>query len=237
MVALVAKLVQTIALLVLHLATGATGQRGFFNGRGGVVAQSGRALPRGEAAGSNPAHTVQLKLDAANPAHARLFLGEVMKKIPLTQGKYAIVDDENYEWLSQWRWYAHKMSNSFYAERKQGGEDIFMHREILGLTKGDKRHTDHKNHNGLDNRLSNIRTCSIAQNQHNQKPRKVTSCYKGVCWYKRKNKWNARIGKDHKNYHLGYYKTEEKAARAYDKKAKELFGEFACLNFPKNKIV
>ena len=92
---------------------------------------------------------------------------------------------------------------------------------------------DHINHNGLDNRRENLRICTNAENnRHRRKPKNNTSGYKGVCWDKSKKKWRARIEKDNKNIHIGYYNILEEAARAYDAKAKELFGKYAQLNFP-----
>lgn len=159
-----------------------------------------------------------------------------MKQIPLTQGKFAIVDDEYYEYLMQWKWYARKDENTYYAVRwiMQNGKGIIqrMHRLILGLKKGDGKYTDHQNHNGLDNRLRNIRACTCSQNQQNRLPLKnISSRYKGVHLYKRTGKWKARIRLGKQSIHLGCFDKEIEAALAYDMKAKELFGEFAYLNF------
>lgn len=108
-----------------------------------------------------------------------------------------------------------------------------MHREIMDVPK--HLVCDHINHNGLDNRKNNLRTCTRQQNTHNQKPRKKgTSKYKGVDWNKRQKKWRARIYYRGKCHYLGYFNNEIDAALTYDKKAKELFGEFACLNFSKS---
>ena len=94
-------------------------------------------------------------------------------------------------------------------------------------------HVDHINGNPLDNRKSNLRICTNAENQRNRGVNKNnTSGYKGVCWAKQNKKWKARIKHNGKLIHLGYYKDKEEAARAYDKKAKELHGEYAYLNFP-----
>lgn len=155
--------------------------------------------------------------------------------IPLTQGFFALVDGKNYEWLSQWKWYVQKAKNTIYATRCEKSDSgkwvvIGMHREILGLSSGDKKYTDHKNHCGLDNRETNIRICSPSQNQHNcQKRLDNTSGYKGVM--KARSKWAAAIRNKRKSIHIGHYANKIEAAMAYDKKAKELFGEFACTNF------
>lgn len=157
-----------------------------------------------------------------------------MKRIPLTQGKFAIVDDELYEWLNQWKWFAQKDKYTYYAGRNVGKwpnqKMIFMHRQILGLKYKDGKQTDHSNSNGLDNRQSNIRICTIAQNNQNRRCWKNVKL-KGVRWYKDIQKWRSRICYKGKFIHLGYFKNEIDAAKAYDKKAKELFGEFVHTNF------
>ncbi len=159
-----------------------------------------------------------------------------MKRIPLTQGKYAIVDDEDFEGLSKYKWYALKGHKTYYAvrgvHRNKKRKMIFMHREILGLQPNDGTATDHINHNGLDNRRCKIRICTHAQNTHNRLPYKMfTSKYKGVSWDRTTKKWRAKIMFNYKNIHLGFFEDEIEAAKAYDKKAKELFGEFAYMNF------
>ena len=151
--------------------------------------------------------------------------------IPLTQGKFAIVDAEDYERLSEHKWYAKKVKGGrFYAARNAGGKVIKMHREILDVPPG--MVCDHKNHDTLDNRKSNVRICTPAQNNYNRLPQAAgTSRYKGVHWHKNHQKWQARIGHNGKHIHIGYYDYEADAAIAYDDMAIELFGEFACLNF------
>ncbi len=158
-----------------------------------------------------------------------------MKLIPLTQNKFTTVDDEDYGWLSQWKWYADRHLNTYYARRGQRKDSktyiIRMHRLILNAQKGQQ--IDHINRNGLDNRRSNLRFCTSSQNIQNQTTmRSGTSRYKGVCWDKYFNKWEARVQLQPKRYLIGRFKNEIEAAKAYDTKAKELFGEFARLNFP-----
>ncbi|MBA7691068.1 hypothetical protein ES703_99606 [subsurface metagenome] len=151
--------------------------------------------------------------------------------IPLTQGKFAIVDAEDYDRLNQYKWYASKCKNTFYACRVEGGTTIRMHREIMRAPKG--LICDHIDHNGLHNRKGNLRLCTNAQNSYNQQACATgTSKYKGVCWHKCRSKWSARIRCDGKFYNLGDFDNEMEAAMAYDNKAAELFGEFAWLNFP-----
>jgi len=92
---------------------------------------------------------------------------------------------------------------------------------------------DHKNRDNWDNRVENLRVCSQAQNCYNKaKKAESSSNYKGVSWFERDKCWRARIQFKQKQYYLGYFSTQEAAAKAYDIKAKEFFGEFAVLNFP-----
>lgn len=157
-----------------------------------------------------------------------------MKEIKLTQGKVALVDDEDFEELSKFKWCALKAPKTYYAIRR--GNDfkkstIYMHREILKLTDS-KIQGEHKDNNGLNNQKSNLRTCTNSENQRN-KTCKIngTSNYKGVYWNKKNKKWDVRICINKKRTYVGHFKNEIEAAKAYDKKAKELFGEFAYLNF------
>lgn len=161
-----------------------------------------------------------------------------MKEIKLTQGKVALVDDEDYGWLNQWKWYAFNgHRDNKYAARdirinKDNKKVIFMHRFILDCPWN--MFVDHINHNGLDNRRSNIRLCSHRQNCFNKSPkRNGTSKYVGVYLDTRNlsKMWRSAIFMGVKKIHLGYFKTEEEAAAAYDRMAIKLYGEFANLNF------
>lgn len=164
---------------------------------------------------------------------APCLFGAKMKRIPLTHGKFALVDDGDYEWLSQYNWHYKTSKGMCKTETMINGKKISMHRLILGLSHGDGILTDHINHNGIDNQRNNIRPCTSRQNQQNRKPYKnKSSKYKGVSWYKQTKKWKPSIKSEHGYRYLGYYKSEIEAARAYDEAAKELFGEFAYLNFP-----
>jgi hypothetical protein len=197
-----------------------------------------------------------------------LFLGQVgeplwsagtyfMKEIPLNKfrpnihlnaPKFALVDDEDYEYLNQFNWCCIKGGHTFYATTtivQPCGKRMMtqMHRLIMRLT--DKKiFIDHIDHNGCNNQKSNLRECNYSQNNSNRVAHKSsTSPYVGVSWhaYKRKRKdgsylhygyWEAVLGKGKTQYRLGLFHNEIDAAKAYDKKAKELHGEFANLNFP-----
>lgn len=160
-----------------------------------------------------------------------------MKEIPLTKDKIALVDDEDFEYLNQWKWHArYKKGGSYYASRKEykTQETIQMHRVILELKpyKVSKLMVDHKDGNGLNNQRYNIRPATNAENNQNRASRKNSSSqYKGVCWDKERNKWVAIIGFNGKHKKLGRFDNEEEAAKAYDNVAKELHGKFAKLNF------
>lgn len=156
-----------------------------------------------------------------------------MKEIELTQGKVTLVDDEDFEYLNQFNWYAAKFKNTFYAQRGicvgKRINIIKMHRVIMSTPIG--LDVDHIDGLGLNNQRINLRNCTRSQNSMNQKPRlNCSSKYKGVTWNKRDKVYNARIIINYKKIDLGYFTNEAEAALAYNFKAKELFGEFACLN-------
>ncbi len=157
-----------------------------------------------------------------------------MREIALTQGKVALVDDEDFERVNQFKWCAmNPYPDTWYAVRSiTVGYKRYalqtMHRFILNV---DSEHVDHLNHNGLDNRRGNLRPCTASENFHNRRAHKNNSSgYVGVS--KARNKWRASLCMNYQVFDLGFYRTPEEAARAYDGKAKELFGEFARLNFP-----
>lgn len=152
------------------------------------------------------------------------------KVILLTNGKYALVDEEDYYEVRKFNWAAISSRNTFYAVKNSKNNRI-MHRFIMGLERGDNRVIDHINHDGLDNRKANLRICTNDENVLNKKPSK-NKRFKGAFYYAKNNSWTSSISYKGKCYRLGYFKTEEEAARAYDAKAKELHKEFAYLNFP-----
>jgi hypothetical protein len=153
-----------------------------------------------------------------------------MKQIPLTKGKYALVDDEDYEFLNQWKWQVNSDGYAITGVRNQGERiQIRMHRLIINTPKG--METDHINGNRLDNRRDNLRVATKSQNLRNQKKRKSLSLYKGLAYRKRDNAWEVNISDGSKQVFIGSFKNERHAAMAYDIWAKELYGKFAKLNF------
>jgi hypothetical protein len=152
-----------------------------------------------------------------------------MKKIPLSQGKFAIVDDEDCEFLNQWKWYYHQ---GYAVRHVSYGPTILMHRVILErMGFKDFEDSDHINRNGIDNRRSNLRPSTHRQNLCNFGRRSNnTSGYIGVHWRKDCRKWRARINIDGKQMCLGFFTDIEDAVQARDKAAKKHHGEFAVLN-------
>lgn len=152
------------------------------------------------------------------------------KEIPLTKGKYAIVDDSDVKLVSQYKWHYHPQG---YAATTAGGlknkHTILMHRLISRAIKGEV--VDHANGDKLDNRQSNLRICTQRNNIGNSRIRKDnTTGYKGVTFSKDNKNWVARIFVNGKHTHLGSFDNPHDAARMYNFWAVDLFGEFARLN-------
>lgn len=165
-----------------------------------------------------------------------------MKEIELTQGCKAIVDDEDYELVSKFKWYPRRQNDVFYATRNNTKREIIkvrnMHRLILGMDSKSTKQVDHINGDGLDNRRKNLRVCSPSQNQCNYPGRKLKriSKYKGVHFrirygkYKIWARWIAQIQKDRNKIMIGHFSSESDAAKAYNSVAKKLHGDFAYFN-------
>ena len=155
-----------------------------------------------------------------------------MKKIELTQGKFALVDDADYKYINQFKWCFKKDRNDKgYAVRKENGKITKM--QFLILEKQDGLIIDHINMNGIDNRKENLRLCTKAENCQNRSIRKDSSSgYKGVFRTKnsKKNPWRARVTNNGKRINLGVFPSKKEASMAYNEKAKELFGDFAAIN-------
>ena len=156
------------------------------------------------------------------------------KEIPLTRGMVALVDDEDYERVNKLSWYlGPSIKGRHYARSTVRGtksEILYMHRFVTFAKNGQV--VDHANGDTLDNRKINLRICNQSQNMGNSKRHKRNkSGFKGVYLEKRTGKYVSSI-KCNKKFWIGSFDTAEKAARAYDAKARELFGEFARCNFP-----
>jgi len=161
-------------------------------------------------------------------------------RIGLTKGLFAVVDRKHFAWLNQYSWMAWSPKNSpqlTYAVRKghidegrAGNTKILMHREIVGAKGRDM--VDHEDCNGLNNTEENLRWATHSQNLGNQRKRakKTSSRFKGVTWQKASGKWQASVQYHGKRFYVGWFESEQDAARAYNKKAIEVFGEYARIN-------
>ena len=163
-----------------------------------------------------------------------------MRTVPLygnkAAGRVALVDDEDYDLVMQYRWNVHECNRSSpcgpyavtHGPRSPGNRPtIRMHNLIIGFS-----FVDHINHDGLDNRRENLRSASNQDNNRNR--RKVMrghSQFKGVT-RAHKTRWTARIRVNGRSVWLGYFRSEVDAALAYDAAARKYFGEFAYPNFP-----
>ena len=157
------------------------------------------------------------------------------KTIPLTRGRVAIVDEEDYKRLSAYKWRANGQEYTYAltaisVDGKQ--KSVPMHRMIMGVEYASHSvYVDHRNGDTLDNRKDNLRLCNNHENQGNSKPRGGVSKYRGVCWNRTRQKWQANIKVYYRQKHLGHFDDEEDAARAYDRAARQHFGDFARCNF------
>jgi len=153
-----------------------------------------------------------------------------MKEIEITKGCVTIVDDDWYEMLSLVKWHYGGKGYAVRSGYRPSLKAEYMARIIIDAPKG--MQVDHINRNKLDNRRENLRLCTHYDNQRNKPGRGIYSKHKGVSSYKGCGKYIAKIGSRGKTIYIGRFDTEVEAALAYDKKARELHGEFAFLNFP-----
>lgn len=149
------------------------------------------------------------------------------REIKLSQGQVAIVDDEDFEWLSRWKWHAYwnKNTKSFYAQRNirilKKTICIIMHRLIMGLNPKERPVVDHINHDTLNNTRNNLRVTTPSGNQQNRLNR-------GYAFHKKSQKFRARITANGKDIYLGIYKNENDARKAY-LAAKEIYHPFRVI--------
>jgi hypothetical protein len=149
---------------------------------------------------------------------------DAIVRIPLTQGKWAIVDAIDAPRVLPFRWHAHRRGKVFYAARAIGRAKCYMHAFLCGVSS-----VDHRDGDGLNNRRSNLRPCTDSQNQANAPIRSDnTSGFKGVSFTR--GKWRAFIRFHKKRFFLGCFESPQAAAAAYDQAAQRLFGEFAATN-------
>lgn len=153
-----------------------------------------------------------------------------VRRIHLGNGLFATVDATDYEQVKKYRWYAAPHGRNVYAATNANGRTVYMHRMLMKPRKGYV--VDHIDGNGLNNRRCNLRVCTPAQNLANKAPRGGSSQFVGV--YRYKDKWAANVTRQGKCYYLGIFEDEVAAAKARDRKARELHGEYAYLNFPED---
>lgn len=151
-----------------------------------------------------------------------------LRRIALTKSKFATVDAADYEWLKDFTWHAKCCRGRYYAATMINGKSVSMHRLIMNPPPG--KVTDHKDGDGLNNPRFNLRNCFPEENRHNTRPSGKRSRFIGV--YPRGDKWFFKIAHKREYFYGGPFDTDIEAAKARDKKAIELFGEYAWLNFP-----
>lgn len=163
-----------------------------------------------------------------------------MKQIELTRNIYTLVDDEDYDLVSQYKWQATWDGYHWYAvtgpNKKTTNKLLRMHRLIMNAQPGQE--VDHKFHyeDYVDNQKINLRLCTRTENNWNRRKyfahvgKSTSSQYKGVSWHRQRQKWQAQINENKKLVYIGLFSNETEAARAYNAMAIKHFGEFALLN-------
>jgi hypothetical protein len=158
-----------------------------------------------------------------------------VKIIPLTQGKFALVDDEDFTRISIYKWQAHKSGSTWRVKRgdydpaTQNSKNIWLSRFILGVSE----FVDHRNGDPFDNQKHNLRLAGKSGNQRGFRKKSLgkSSRFRGVFWNTQAGAWHARLTIENRAVHCGYFYSEKNAALAYDAAAKKYFGEFASPNF------
>lgn len=184
-------------------------------------------MPRkGRVKGTKNKNRMVVTRDSVPPCH-----DSSSRHISLTRGQYAIVDVADFDWLNQWNWCAMWMprQKKYYAVRRETGEDgkthpVLMHRLIMDCPKG--LTVDHQDRSGLNNKRGNLRIATYSQQNCNRYDSRGSSRFKGVSWHAQKQKWRVRIKLHGKTTWLGYFRTEEEGAAAYQTAAEKLHGEF-----------
>ncbi len=200
----------------------------------GVSGKRGQTTPTWGKTNKIDEACMSVAVDAAvDAAIAQIEPRLPVRTIPLSQGYAAIVDTADYDRVASHLWSVLKTTRANYACRgfRKDGRQVMalMHREIMAAP--DDMQVDHRNHNGLDNRRTNLRICTNQQNIMNPRRRAGSSRFKGVSLNKRLSKWSAQIMVDGRKKHLGFFLEEMDAATAYDAAAKIHYGDFANLNF------
>lgn len=166
-----------------------------------------------------------------NSRREPIFPESAVAVVPLTKGYITIIDAEDWQRISKYKWHATRCKGHIYA-RSKSADSKYLHRFINNTPKG--KETDHANRNTLDNRKCNLRVCTSSQNKRNLPPRSKSSIYKGVS-KTRSGKWAARAASPEGKYiWLGVFETEIEAARAYDDYIRKIAPEFGYLNFPED---
>ena len=145
-----------------------------------------------------------------------------MKKIPLTQGKLALIDDEDFDLVSKHKWSVSNIGHNFYATTRSK-DTKYMHRLVMNNPAG--LEIDHINGDGLDNRKKNLRVCDRSRNSANRRNFKNSTGFRGVAKQSLSNTYQAGIWIRGKRIYLGTFKTPEEASLAYRKKYREEYGE------------